>query len=254
MPAIRAIVADDEELARTRLRELLAEVPDVALVAECANGREAIDAVRRFAPELLFLDVQMPESDGFDVLRELGPEERPRGIIFVTAYDRYALGAFEVNAADYLLKPYTRERFADALARARARLGDESGAGRQRIEALLEAIAARRSAGAERLGVKSKDGVQFVRVDEIDWLQAEGNYTRLYLGKDVLRMRETISDLETRLEPFGFVRVHRSIVVNTDRISRLEPWANGEYLIVLRNGAKINTGRGYGDVVRRLFA
>ena len=247
------MIVDDEALARERIRTLLADWDDIELVAECASGRDAVVAVRRLRPALLFLDIQMPELDGFGVLQALPPPYRPEAIVFVTAHDRFAVHAFDVNAIDYLLKPYTAERFNAALERARARLGGAGGGQRAEIDALLESVAARLAA-PERLTIRSRDGIQFVPVQDVDWLEADRNYTVLHLGTQGLRIRETISELENQLGAVGFVRVHRSIIVNVDRIFRLEPWTHGEYVIVLRNGTKVISGRGYGERVRSLFA
>jgi len=247
---LRTVIVDDEALARERIRTLLAGWDDIDLVAECASGREAVAAVRKLRPALLFLDIQMPELDGFGVLQALPAPYRPEAIVFVTAHDRFAVHAFDVNAIDYLLKPYTAERFNAALERARARLGDRSR--RAEIDKLLESVAAR-TAVPERLTIRSRNGVQFVPVHDVDWLEADRNYTVLHLGTQALRIRETISELEDRLGAAGFVRVHRSVIVNADRIFRLEPWAHGEYVIVLRNGTKVISGRGYGERVRSLF-
>jgi two-component system LytT family response regulator len=252
-PVIRAAIVDDEALARERLRELLGAVDDVEIVAECADGRGAVETLRAVRPALLFLDVQMPALDGFGVLGALGPAERPPAVVFVTAYDQYALRAFEVNAMDYVLKPYTRERLNAVLERARARLLEPAGERIARFEALLAAVAAR-DAVPERIAVRSRDAVELVRVAEIDWIRSDGNYCVLSLGKTPVRTRATISELETRLRPAGFLRVHRSYLVNTERIHRIEPWAGGEYVVVLRDGTKINTGRGYGEAIRDLFA
>ena len=251
MARLRTVIVDDEALARERIRTLLAGWDDIDLVAECASGREAVAAVRKLRPALLFLDIQMPELDGFGVLQALPAPYRPEAIVFVTAHDRFAVHAFDVNAIDYLLKPYTAERFNAALERARARLGDRSR--RAEIDKLLESVAAR-TAVPERLTIRSRNGVQFVPVHDVDWLEADRNYTVLHLGTQALRIRETISELEDRLGAAGFVRVHRSVIVNADRIFRLEPWAHGEYVIVLRNGTKVISGRGYGERVRSLFA
>jgi two-component system, LytTR family, response regulator len=247
------MIVDDEPLARERIRTLLAGWDDIELVAECASGHDAVAAVRRLRPALLFLDIQMPELDGFGVLQALPPPYRPQAIVFVTAHDRFAVHAFDVNAIDYLLKPYTEERFNAALERARARLDGAGRSQRAQIDALLESVAAR-AAVPERLTIRSRNGVQFVRVQDVDWLEADRNYTVLHLGTQALRIREAISELESQLGAAGFVRVHRSIIVNGDRIFRLEPWAHGEYVIVLRNGTKVVSGRGYGERVRSLFA
>lgn len=251
MGGLRAAIVDDEAPARDRLRGLLDAYPDIDIVIEAADGRDAVEKIRERHPSLLFLDVQMPELDGFGVLQALSRADRPTGIVFVTAYDSYAIRAFEVNAIDYLLKPYTAERFDDALERVRARLKADASQDAP-IEALLQAMAARNPA-AERLAIKTQDGVQFVRIPEIDWLQADGNYTLVHTGNATLRTRETVTDLEQRLEPFGFTRIHRSVIVNVDRIFRLESWTHGEYLIVLRNGTKLNSGRGYSDRIRALI-
>jgi two-component system, LytTR family, response regulator len=247
------MIVDDEPLARERIRTLLAGWDDVELVAECASGHAAVAALRRLRPALLFLDIQMPELDGFGVLQALPQPYRPEAIVFVTAHDRFAVHAFDVNAIDYLLKPYTAERFNAALERARARLGGTGRSQRAEIDALLESVAAR-LAVPERLTIRSRSGVQFVPVQDVDWLEADRNYSVLHLGTQALRIRETISELEDQLGAAGFVRVHRSIIVNADRIFRLEPWAHGEYVIVLRNGTKVVSGRGYGERVRSLFA
>lgn len=247
------MIVDDEPLARERIRTLLAGWDDIELVAEYATGHDAVAAVRRLRPSLLFLDIQMPELDGFGVLQALPPPYRPEAIVFVTAHDRFAVHAFDVNAIDYLLKPYTAERFNAALERARSRLGGAGRSQRAEIDALLESVAAR-MAVPERLTIRSRDGIQFVPVGDVDWLEADRNYAVLHLGTQALRIRETISELENQLGAAGFVRVHRSIIVNVDRIFRLEPWAHGEYVIVLRNGTKVISGRGYGERVRRLFA
>jgi len=253
VPRLRTVIVDDEPLARERIRTLLAGWDDIELVAECASGQEAVAAVRRLRPSLLFLDIQMPELDGFGVLRALPPPYRPEAIVFVTAHDRFAVHAFDVNAIDYLLKPYTAKRFNAALERARARLVGAGRGQRAEIDALLESVAAR-MAVPERLTIRSRDGIQFVPVQDVDWLEADRNYTVLHLGTQALRIREAISELENQLGAAGFVRVHRSIIVNVDRIFRLEPWAHGEYVIVLRNGTKVISGRGYGERVRSLFA
>ena len=250
MTSFRAGIVDDEAPARDRIRALLAGTPDVEVVFEAADGTQAVEEIRALRPSLLFLDVQMPEVDGFGVIAALAPADRPAGIVFVTAYDAYAIRAFDVNAVDYLLKPYSEERFEDALRRARERI-DKPASGPTPLDALLRALS--RGPAAERLAIKIADSVQFLKISDIDWLQADGNYTVLHAGSATLRTRERVSDLEERLAPLGFMRVHRSIVVNVDRIFRLEPWSHGEYLIVLRNGTKLNSGRAYNERIRSLM-
>ena len=198
VPRLRTMIVDDEALARERIRTLLAGWDDIELVAECASGHDAVAAVRRLRPALLFLDIQMPELDGFGVLQALPPPYRPEAIVFVTAHDRFAVHAFDVNAIDYLLKPYTAERFNAALERARARLGGGGRSQRAEIDALLESVAAR-MAVPERLTIRSRNGIQFVPVQDVDWLEADRNYTVLHLGTQALRIRETISELESQL-------------------------------------------------------
>jgi two-component system LytT family response regulator len=234
---LKVAVADDEPLARERLSLLVAEAPDTEVTWTSSDGRETVDLVRRELPDVLFLDVQMPELDGLQVLGALAEHERPAAVVFVTAFDEYAIAAFEENAVDYLLKPYTRDRLQRTLARVRERLQ----VGVQNGVALPV---------PKQIAVRSREGVQFVRVDDIDWMRADANYVELHAGKSVLRLRETLTDLERRLAPSGFLRVHRSVVVNTDRIARLEPWASGEYLVILRDGTRLNSGRAYGEVLR----
>lgn len=251
MPAeISAIIVDDEAPARSRIRALLRDEPDIAVVAECAGASEALHALRRFRAQLVFLDVQMPGENGFDVLGRLAPHEVPSAIVMVTAHDDYALRAFDVSAADYLLKPYTEARFFQALHRAREKVAartPDTG-----VERLLRAIG-QAQPERQRLALRSREGVQFVDAQEVDWLEADGNYAVLHVGRNHLRVRETIADLEKRLAP-AFVRIHRSLLVNHDRIVRVEPWASGEYLIVLRDGTKMQSGRTYSGAVRALLS
>jgi len=245
---IRAIIVDDEEPARRRIHSLLSQVRDVHVAAEGDSGESALRAIRELRPELLFLDVQMSGMNGFDVLTALAKDELPNAVIMVTAYDRYAVRAFDVSAVDYLLKPFSDERFFEALDRARnaLRVPDNS------VERLLHALREMPERPG-RLVVRARDGMQFVDPHEVDWLQAEGNYTILHLGQNQLRIRETVAELERRLGDFGFLRIHRSIIVNADRIFRVEPWTSGEYLLILRNGTKIQSGRSYAENLRRLL-
>jgi two-component system LytT family response regulator len=237
------LIADDEPLARQRLRTLLDGEPDIDVIAECSNGEEAVRAVRQQNPDLVFLDVQMPVRDGFGVLEALTPSPLP-AVIFVTAHDRYALKAFEVHALDYLLKPFDRERFGKALDRARARLRQNSGHDvDRRLLALLADVRPVRPA-VERLIVKSGGKVSFVRTDEIDWIEAAGNYLRLHVGNDVHLLRETMSSLEARLDPRVFVRIHRSTMVNIERIRELQPSFHGDYVVSLRDGTELTLSRG----------
>jgi two-component system LytT family response regulator len=250
--SIRALIVDDEPLARQRLIRLLKEEQDVEIIGEAGDGGEAVAAIRSKNPDLVFLDVQMPVLDGFGVLEALGEENLP-AVIFVTAYDRYALRAFEYNALDYLLKPFDRERFRKALERARAHLG--RGRDRDEAQQLLAAAAEYKSEGAalERLVIKSSGRVFFLRVDEIDWIEAAGNYVRLHVGKEAHLLRDTMSGLEARLDPKRFLRVHRSTMVNIERIQELQPLFHGDYVIILRDGTQLNLSRGYRQRLQEVF-
>ena len=241
--AIRAVVVDDEPLARQRLRKLLKGDPEIELVAECADGAEAITAICRHAPDLVFLDVQMPEVDGFEVLRSVGPARMPL-VVFVTAYDRYALRAFDVHALDYLLKPFDRERFAAALERAKQRLRGERRAEAGRKTLALLASLRPDAAPLERLVIRSGGRVFLLRVGEIDWFEAEAKYVRVHAGKASHLFRQAIGALEPRLDPRRFARIHRSTIVNLDRVKLLEPTFHGDYCVVLHDGTRLTLSRG----------
>ena len=249
---IRVLVVDDEPLARDKIREMLRDDPDVEIIGECANGREAVVAVQQSTPDLLFLDVQMPEVGGFEVLEALSTERMPL-VIFVTAYDQYAVRAFEVHAFDYLLKPFDRERFTAALERAKEQIkGHKNKNLDQRILALLEEL----KAGPkylERLVVKTGGRVFFLETDEIDWIEAEGNYVNVHTAKRSYLLRETISSLENQLDPKKFVRVHRSAIVQIDRIRELHPWSHGEYHIILHSGTQLTLSRNYRENLQALL-
>jgi two-component system LytT family response regulator len=248
----RAVLADDEALARERLRTLLAHYPAIELVAECGDGVEAVGAVGELRPDLLFLDVQMPELDGFGVLRALDGEAPLPEIVFVTAYDRYALQAFEVHALDYLLKPFTRRRFGEAMEHVLARLA-QRGAGQTApgVAALIQSL----PASAERPGriaVRTARGVEFVRVGDVARVEAEGNYVKLHTAGGAFLLRRTLKALAAQLDPRQFVQVHRSALVNVDRIARLEPWFHGEFVVVMDDGARLTSSRTYSANLRRL--
>jgi two-component system, LytTR family, response regulator len=241
---IRAAIVDDEPLARRRIRNLLAEARDVELVAECANGRDAIEALDASPPDLLFLDIQMPEIDGFDVLQAIGVGRVPV-VIFVTAYDQFALRAFEAHALDYLLKPFDDERFAAALQRARERIRQQQGGELdRRLRALLEEV--RGDNGyLRRLVVPSGHRSVFLRTEQIDWIEAERNYVRLHVGGRVYQLRENLSRIASALDPATFCRIHRSTIVNVDRIQSVESLFRGEYLVILQDGTKLTSGRSF---------
>jgi two-component system LytT family response regulator len=252
MISIRALIVDDEPLARERIRSLLAADGEIEVAGECANGEEAVSATLRERPDLLFLDVQMPGLDGFDVLGELPPEVMPV-VIFVTAYDQHALRAFEVHALDYLLKPFDEARFRRSLERAkgfararRARAADG------RLDALLEELAAERRY-VKRLVIQAPGRVFFLRAEEIDWIETAGNYVRLHVGAEAHLHRETMRDLESRLDPERFLRIHRSTIVNLDQIRDLKPLFHGGYAVTLKDGTELTSSRNYAERLRSLF-
>jgi two-component system LytT family response regulator len=249
---LRVLIVDDEPLGRQRLRALLEAEADVDVVGECVDGAAAVAALREYRPDLVFLDVHMPELDGFGVLQALG-QDRPAGVIFVTAYDKYALRAFDVHALDYLLKPFDRERFQNALARARARIAQAQTAevGEQ-LRALLEETRPGKKY-LDRVVIKSPSRVFFLRVEEIDWVEAAANYLRLHVGREAHLLRETMSGLEARLDPEKFLRIHRSTIVNIERVRELQPWFHGDYIVLLRDGTKLTLSRSYRQKLQELF-
>jgi two-component system LytT family response regulator len=231
---------------------MLAEDPEIEILEECANGEEALEAIEKHSPDLIFLDVEMPGMDGFAVIEELDAESMP-AIVFVTAYDQYAVRAFEVYALDYLLKPFDRERFDKALERAKSHIVTEKSENMsRRILDALEQIKSKPT-HLERLVIKMNGHIFFVRAEEIDWLEAEGNYVRLHTGKESYLLRDTISALESQLDPKRFVRVHRSAIVNIDRIQELQPWFHGEYRIILREGVQLTLSRSYKEKLHEIL-
>lgn len=250
---IRTLIVDDEPLARERIRALLRREQDVEVIGECGNGPEALAAIKEQRPDLVFLDVQMPDLDGFGVLDSVPADAMPV-IIFVTAYDRYAIRAFDVHAQDYLLKPFDRERFGKALSRARVQVRrNRSGDISHRLLALLEDLKPANKY-LDRLVIKSSGRVFFLRVDEIDWVEASANYVRLHVGRDSHLLRETMNALEARLDPSRFIRIHRSTIVNVDRVKELQPLFHGEYVVILRDGTELNSSRGYRAKLHDLFS
>lgn len=240
----RVIIADDEPLARARLRMLLAEEPWIDVIAECSDGPSTVNAIEKFRPQLVFLDVQMPGGSGFDVIESVGAGRMPF-VIFVTAFDRYALRAFDVHALDYLLKPFDRDRFRDALTRARERIERSSNGDLERR--LLAIVNDLKPAAQpmERFVIKSGGRVFFLRAEDIEWIEAAGNYVKLHVGAETHVFRETMNSLEARLNPSVFFRIHRSHIVNIERVRELQPWFNGEYVVFLTSGARLTLSRGY---------
>lgn len=255
---MRIVIVDDEELSRRGIRTRLERSRDVEIVAECSNGREAIQAVRSTSPDLVFLDVQMPGKTGFDVIEAVGWSTFPH-VIFVTAHDRYAIHAFEVRALDYLLKPIDDERFDIALQRAREALARDrdSGLGR-RLAGVLGEVAARENNkeatnGSNRIVVRSGGRVVFVKPAELDWVEAAGDYVMLHVGKKSWLLRESVTAMANKLEPSGFMRIHRSTIVNLERIAEMRALDNGEYRVFLRDGTALKLSRNYRHAVQRLI-
>ncbi len=248
---LTALIVDDEPLARERVRTLLGTEPDIEILGECSNGREAVAAVKRQRPDLVFLDIQMPELDGFQTLAQL-PSPLP-AVIFVTAFDEHAVKAFEVHALDYLLKPFKPVRFRAALTRAREQLAKKSGGddASRRILQLLEERAAKPEYLA-RIAVRDRDKVHFVKTAGIDWIEASGNYLVLHVGKENHVLRETLTALEAQLSPKDFFRINRSALVNIDRVRHVEPAFNDEHIVVLADGTKLTLTRGLRELQERL--
>jgi two-component system LytT family response regulator len=263
MDKICALIVDDEQPARQRILELLENVPDVEIIGECTSGPEAVKIIQEQKPDLVFLDVQMPEVDGFGVLEAVSANSMPV-TVFVTAYDRYALKAFEANALDYLLKPYSDQRFETALARARMHLQTQKRDELSRkMLALFQDYNHHRlppqSMGpprdgenkVDRLVVKSGGRVFFLKADEIDWIEAAGVYVYLHAGNKTHLYRETIGGLEAQLDPRQFVRIHRSSIVNIERIKELQPISHSEYLVILKNETQLKLSRNYRTNLRK---
>lgn len=251
--AIRTIIVDDEPLAREKLRGFIDREDDVEIVAECGDGRSALEAIDQSKPDLVFLDVQMPELDGFEVIDNLDLDPMPK-VVFTTAYDQYALKAFEVHAIDYLLKPFDRARFGEALDLVRAASRrDQVGTMREQLKALLDDLDKRRKTYRDRLVIKTSGRVVLINVDDIDWIDAAGNYVRLHVGTDSHLLRETMSRLEGRLDPGKFLRIHRSTIVNIERIKELQQQFHGDYVVILREGQRLTLSRSYRDKLQELL-
>src|SRR6185295_5616895 len=248
---IRTLIVDDEPLARERMRSLLEAEADIAIVGECRDGREAVLAIRRETPDIVFLDVQIPELDGFQVLEAIGADKAP-AIVFVTAYDQYALQAFEVHAVDYLLKPFDEERFQRALDRARQSVTKGPGEVSEKLLSLLQELKAPQGY-MERLVVKSAGRLFFLRTEEIEWVESAGNYVCLHVRGESHLLRETMTGLEARLDPARFVRIHRTAIVNIDQIKELQPLFHGEYQVVLRDKTELTLSRGYRDRLQEVI-
>ncbi len=246
---IKTLIVDDEPLARQNLRVLLRGDPEIEIAGECGSGQEAVKVIRATSPDLVFLDIQMPEMNGFQVLERIDPERIP-AIVFVTAFDKYALRAFEVHALDYLLKPFDDRRFEKALRQAKKQIEQrEINNLSQKLFALLEERGAERPATPKpagfltRLMIKSASRVFFLKVDEIDWIGADDYYVKLHVGRKSHLLRETMNELESKLDPEKFLRIHRSAIVNLDRVKEMHPHFNGDYVVVLHDGTQLKLSR-----------
>ena len=253
---IRVLVADDEAVARRRMARLLRQAGDVDVVAECAGGREAAECIVAEQPDLVFLDVQMPDLTGIEVVEQVGVDHMPP-VVFVTAYDQYAISAFELNAVDYLLKPYDADRFMQALDRARQRIG---AAHRPQhvaeLRALIGSLVAEHAAQAptvaqagasylDRIAVRVDGSLRIVRATDVDWFETDGNYLRLHMGRASHLIRSTAAELERQLDPRQFARIHRRYLVNLDRVAEVQPWFAGDAVVVLKDGTKLRLARSH---------
>jgi two-component system LytT family response regulator len=250
MSILRLLLVDDEPLIRKGLRNALSSVPDIEIIGECASGREAIQAIARYRPDLVLLDVQMPDCSGLDVVREVGPQNMP-AVIFVTAYDDYAVSAFELNAVDYVLKPFEETRLWESIERARRRIvQDSQPVFSQKLQALLESQLRK---WPDRIVVRNSERYEFVRVESIDWIESANNYVQLHCGPKQYLLGETMTNLESRLDPTKFVRVHRGRIVNVSRVVAAHPLLGGSYEMELAGGIRITTGRQFKEVVQKLI-
>ena len=241
--SIRTLVIDDEPIARRSITRLLREDVDIELAGEYGDGASALDAITHLAPDLIFLDIQMPEMTGIDVIASIGAARMP-ATVFVTAYERYAVRAFEANAVDYLVKPFSRERFAQTLQRAKRRLSADASTVATPAQVLRALAELRKEQDyVQRIPVPVDEHITLLDVDQIDWLEANRNHVRLHVGKSSYDLRETMTTLEARLNPRRFVRVHRSAIVNIDRIKAIHPWFNGYHMIVLTTGKELRMSR-----------
>lgn len=248
MTKIRTLVVDDEPIARSRVVSLLRNEVDIEVIGECSSGRQALTAIESLNPDLLFLDIQIPEIDGLDLARTLRSHGAP-AVVFVTAFDEYALRAFEVRALDYLLKPFSAERFRSALGHAREQVSHRRQASTLPPKPELPSIV-QPTVHRSRLMIKSSGRIHFVRMAEIDWCEAAGNYVRVHVGTQEHLVRDTMSHLESQLDAAQFVRIHRSTIVNVDRIQEMHSSLNGEYVVLLRNGTRLTLSRGYRDALQ----
>lgn len=249
---IRVCIIDDEPIACRRIERLLTEDQEIEIICVCNDGESAVESIEKLNPDLIFLDIQMPEMNGFEVLKSLNIELMPH-VIFVTAYDRYAIQAFEVHALDYLLKPFDKKRFHQALKRAKAQvLQDQERSSNRELVALLKEMKSQ-SHYLERLIIKSKGRVSFLKTEEIDWIEAQGKYVMIHAGEEAHLIRDAMNNLETELDPKKFVRIHKSAIVNIDQIKELHPLVHGDFRVILRDSTELTISRRYREKVDELL-
>ena len=249
--AINVLIVDDEKLSREKIRSFLETNPDFKIIDECGNGVQAIESILNQKVDLVLLDIQMPDLNGFGVIEELGASPLPH-VIFITAHDEFAIKAFEVNAIDYLLKPFDKERFDRALERAKITIKNSVQlALTDKIDHLLESIREKQPF-VNRFVIKSSGRIYFLKAEQIDWIESAGNYVIFHSGKDEHLYRETLKSLEQKLDPENFIRIHRSRIVNIDRIKELQPWSHGDYLIILQDGTDLLLSRNYKENLTNL--
>jgi two-component system, LytTR family, response regulator len=257
--SITALIVDDEAVARSRLRRLLSKQDDVEILGEASDGPSAVEAILEKNPQVVFLDVEMPQMDGFAVLSALPPEKLP-AVVFVTAYDAHALRAFSVHALDYLLKPFDSERLGKTMERVRDTLSRNGSPSNERLMALLKEVSARtetleqivarpNNRFIDRILVKSANRSVFVKLSDIEYMEAAGNYIRLHVGNERHLVRETMTSLEEKVDPAHFVRIHRSTIVNLDRVKEFQPWFSGDYVVIMQSGARVKLSRGYREAL-----
>jgi two-component system LytT family response regulator len=250
MSNLRLLVVDDEPLIRAGIRSGLSTIDGIEIVGECDSGTRAVEAILAESPDLVLLDVQMPDGTGLDVVRQVGPRRMPP-VVFVTAYDEYAVQAFEFNAVDYLLKPFDDERLRSAIERARGRIAEQKDAAlAQQLQSLLEK---QKRQWPERLIVRDGDRFRLVPVESVDWIESANNYVLLHCGPQQHLMAETLTHMENQLNPARFLRIHRCRIVNVTRVSAVRPYLSGTYQLELAGGVRLSSGRQYGDAVRGLF-
>lgn len=247
------MIVDDEDLARARIRQLAEQDPQLEVVCECATGAQAVEALMKWHPDILLLDIQMPGIDGFGVLRKLDAGSMPL-FIFVTAYDEFALKAFELNACDYLLKPFKKKRFEEAILRAKGELQHrDQKQWMERTAKVLESLSGGHERYLDRFAIKDKGRIFFVRTAEVDWIEAQDNYVLLHAGKESHLVRKPIGTLQQELNPAAFARIHRGAIVNVERIRELQQWFKRDYRVVLRDGTVLPLGRSYRESLRQVL-